>query len=164
MGYKASIIRKIVRLKIALLVVTLIAISGILYWISGESSHPILGNPARLNRELLSIDKENAYLLFRVDSLENANNILMQESDDNSGIFFEVQIGAFENFDIKKYKENLKKLNYTRVNGVNYITLGKFRDFEDAEQFNKDIRKLGIRDAFIVSKLDGKRMKVYSKK
>ena len=85
----------------------------------------------------------------------------MQESSDLSGIFYEVQIGVFEHFDIEKYNKNLQKLQYATIDGINYMTLGKFRDFDDAEDFALDMRRMGIKDAFIVSKLDGKRVGSY---
>ena len=154
-------IRKIIRLKIALLIVFIIASLGIIYFLSGEGSSPYFGKPQQLNAQLLKLELENATLLKLVDSLEISNEILMQESSDPSGIFYEVQIGVFKNFDIEKYNKNLQKLQYTTVSGINYLTLGKFRDFDDAKDFALDMRRIGIKDAFIVSKLDGKRVDSY---
>ena len=155
------VMRKIIRLKIALLTVFIIAALGIIYFVSSETSSPYFGKPKSLNAELLKLDLENAKLLSLIDSLEKSNVILMQESSDPSGIFYEVQIGVFKNFDIEKYNKNLQKLNYTTVSGINYMTLGKFRDFDDAKDFALDMRRIGIKDAFIVSKLDGKRIDSY---
>ncbi len=155
------IIRKMVRLKISLWIVSIIAVLGIIYIISSETSSPNFGNPQQLNAELLKLEVENAALLNLVDSLEKSNVILMQESRDSSGIFYEVQIGVFKHFNIEKYSENLQKLHYTTVDGIHYMTLGKFRDFDDAENFALDMRRMGIKDAFIVSKLDGKRVGTY---
>ena len=154
-------IRKIIRLKIALLVVFMIATLGIIYFVSSEASKPYFGKPQQLNSQLLKLEIENASLLKLIDSLETSNSILMQESSDPSGIFYEVQIGVFKNFDIEKYNKNLQKLHYTTISGINYITLGKFRDFDDAKDFALDMRRIGIKDAFIVSKLDGKRVDSY---
>jgi hypothetical protein len=36
--------------------------------------------------------------------------------------------------------------------------LGKFRSFKTAQEFNNDIKKMGIADAFIVGKIDGQRV------
>lgn len=155
------IIRKIVRLKIVILILFMAASLGIIYIVSSESSSPNFGNPERLNSELLKLDLENAKLLSLIDSLEKSNAILMQESKDPSGIFYEVQIGVFKHFDIEKYNKNLQKLQYSNVSGINYMTLGKFRDFDDARDFALDMRRIGIKDAFIVSKLDGKRIDSY---
>lgn len=155
------IIRKIVRLKIVILILFMAASLGIIYIVSSESSSPNFGNPERLNSELLKLDLENAKLLSLIDSLEKSNAILMQESKDPSGIFYEVQIGVFKHFDIEKYNKNLQKLQYSTVSGINYMTLGKFRDFDDARDFALDMRRIGIKDAFIVSKLDGKRIDSY---
>lgn len=154
-------IRKIIRLKIALLVVFLVAAISIIYIVSSEGRSPLFGKPQQLNSQLLKLEIENAALLKLVDSLETSNEILMQESSDPSGIFYEVQIGVFKHFDIEKYNKNLQKLNYSTVSGIKYMTLGKFRDFDDAKDFALDMRRMGIKDAFIVSKLDGKRIDSY---
>ena len=63
------IVKKIIRLKIALLTVFIIASLGIIYFFSSESSSPYFGNPKNLNAELLKLDLENAKLLSLIDSL-----------------------------------------------------------------------------------------------
>ena len=155
-----KIIRRITRLKVALFIISFLTIAAFIYVYSSESGQPFVGKPKTLNNALLKQEIENGRLLFLADSLKASNAILMQESNRVDGIFFEVQIGAFENFDIEKYHENLEKLNYTTEDGVNYITLAKFRDLDDAKLFAEDIKKIGITNASIVSKLDGKRVQL----
>lgn len=155
-----KILRKITRLKVALFVISFLTIAALIYVYSSESSQPFIGKPKVLNNALLEQEIENGRLSFLIDSLRHSNDLLMQESNRVDGIFFEVQIGAFESFDIEKYHENLQKLNYTTVDGVHYITLAKFRDLEDAKLFTEDIKRIGINNASIVSKLDGKRVQL----
>lgn len=149
-------VKKIVRLRIALLIFILLTLFGALYYYSSESKQPFIGHPKKLNQILLDQEIENAALLFRIDSLLRINESLKIETHLVDGIFFEVQIAAFDNFTIDKLDGNLKRLNYSTIDGVNYITLGKFRDVDVAKIYIEDLKKIGIREAFIVSKLDGK--------
>lgn len=154
------IVKKIIRLKIALLIFVALAIYGGVYYYSSESKQPFIGNPKFLNNALLKQEIENARILFLVDSLKAANAKLTKESELVDGIFFEVMVASFENFKLDKDDANLKRLNYNTVDGVNSIILGKFRDLDDAKFFIEDIKKIGINNAFIVSKLDGKQVTI----
>lgn len=149
-------VKKIIRLKIALLIFIAFSIFSGVYYYSSESKQPFIGHPKQLNQILLDQEIENAALLFKVDSLVIANESLKIETHLVDGIFFEVQIAAFDNFRLDKQDGNLKRLNYSTIDGVNYITLGKFRDVDVAKIYIKDLEKIGIKEAFIVSKLDGK--------
>ena len=40
------------------------------------------------------------------------------------------------------------------------FSLGKFRDYKMAQDFQKDIINMGIKDAFVIAKIDGKRVTV----
>jgi hypothetical protein len=155
------IVKRIVRLKIALLILFALSIFGAVYYYSSESKQPFIGNPKELNQALLNQEIENARILFLVDSLKAANAKLTKESELVDGIFFEVMITSFESFKLDKDDANLKRLNYTTHDGVNYMTLGKFRDLEDAKFYIDDLKKIGINDAFVVSKLDGKRVSIH---
>ncbi|PSR05241.1 MAG: hypothetical protein BRD49_04935, partial [Bacteroidetes bacterium SW_10_40_5] len=121
--------------------------------------------------------KDHNRLQTRVDSfkteLDNVNN--QQEStqrqmqasqsrnqkDNNiSGTYFEVQIGAFKSFDPERYKENTTNVKFYMDQGMRKITLGKFTEANAARAFRRDLVRLGIDDAFIVKKRDGKRLGV----
>ena len=153
-------VKKIVRLRIALLVFIMLSLFGALYYYSSESKQPFIGHPKELNQILLDQEIENGTLLFRLDSLLLINESLKIETHLVDGIFFEVQIAAFDNFNLDRLDGNLKRLNYATIDGVNYITLGKFRDIDVAKIFIEDIKKIGIDGAFIVSKLDGKTISI----
>ncbi len=154
------IIAKLVRLRITLLLVSFIAIVGGVYIYSSESKQPFWGHPQELNSKLLNQEIENAELIFIVDSLIKENKKLILENKEIEGIVFEVQIGALEDFNMDKFEGDLEILNYTSDGGADYITLGKFRDVDDAKLFIDDLEKIGILNATIVSKLDGERVKL----
>lgn len=78
-------------------------------------------------------------------------------SDD--GVVFKVQIGAFRNKDLSKYFENNDNFGgESDADGVQKITLGKFRDYWEADTFKKYLREMGVNDAWIVPYKDGTRV------
>lgn len=76
------------------------------------------------------------------------------------GYSFRVQLGAFENFNIKKKISNDEAMQSETADGMDKYTVGLFFKFEDADAFKQDIRKMGIKDAFIVAYKDGVRTSV----
>jgi len=75
------------------------------------------------------------------------------------GVVFKVQIGAFRNKDLSKYFENNENFGgETDEDGVQKITLGKFRDYWEADTFKKYLREMGVNDAWIVPYKDGTRV------
>ncbi len=78
---------------------------------------------------------------------------------DDSGVVFKVQIGAFRNKDLSKYFDNNPNFSgETDEDGVQKITLGRFRDYWEADTFKKYLREMGVNDAWIVPYKDGKRV------
>ena len=81
--------------------------------------------------------------------------------NDQKGVVFKVQIGAFKNKDLSKYSEN--NPNFTaekNQEGLNQFTLGVFRDYWEADTFKKYLREMGVEDAWIVSYRDGQRVPI----
>lgn len=138
-------------------VLLLLALAYIIYI---EYYPPFFGRWPELTTRYENLRHINSELQSEIDSLKRVNSLLVELSPYYTGVFFEVQIGAFENFDLEKYKEGLAKLNIDYSGELDQYTLGKFRELETAQDFAKDIRKMGIQDAFIVAKVDGKRVTV----
>jgi len=77
---------------------------------------------------------------------------------DDSGVIFKVQIGAFRDRDMSKYFDNTDNFSGETDEGVQKITLGRFRDYWEADTFKKYLREMGVGDAWIVPYKDGKRV------
>lgn len=77
---------------------------------------------------------------------------------DNSGVVFKVQIGAFRNKDLSKYFNNTPNFTGENADGLQKITLGRFRDYWEADTFKKYLREMGVKDAWIVPFKDGTRV------
>lgn len=128
------------------------------YLIYGELKEPLFGKWPRIAGEKEELQTYNNYLIARMDSLTRANDLLMENSPYYAGVFFEVQIGAFKNFDLQAYENQFSSLGFEEGDVWHKYVLGKFRDFEMAKAFWKDIREMGLEGAFVVAKIDGKRV------
>lgn len=75
------------------------------------------------------------------------------------GVVFKVQIGAFRNKDLSKYFENNENFGgEMNEDGTQKITIGRFRDYWEADTFKKYLREMGVNDAWIVPYKDGIRV------
>ena len=78
---------------------------------------------------------------------------------DESGTWFKVQVGAFKNIDMSEYfKNNPNFSGETAEDGAQRITLGRFRDYWEADKFKKVLREMGVKEAWIVPYKEGNRV------
>ena len=81
--------------------------------------------------------------------------------NDQQGVVFKVQIGAFKNKDLSKYLEASDNFSgEVDENGLKRYSLGVFRDYWEADTFKKYLREMGVKDAWIVSFKDGQRVPI----
>lgn len=137
--------------------VTLLAIAYVVYI---EVFNPPFGKWSSIMENKVQTDQYNEYLLVRIDSIARANDLLMENSPIYTGVFFEVQIGAFRSFDLNRYQDALENLRSYQQDSMNKYVIGKFRSYSTAKAFQKDIVRMGIQDAFIVGKINGQRVEV----
>ena len=78
---------------------------------------------------------------------------------DESGILFKVQIGAYEDRRIDDEYSNVDNLS---VEGdiIQKVLIGKFRNYDDAERLKTQLRGMGLSDAWVVSYRDGARVPI----
>lgn len=108
----------------------------------------------------LAFEKERDSLKRQIDILQNTPQPIVGGHITDEGLHYEVQIGAFKYFNLKKYQQAFDHLKGEAADGYDKYTLAKFRNYTEAEEFKKDIQHMGIKDAFIVPKLDGKRIDI----
>ena len=82
----------------------------------------------------------------------------IKNDDSLTGTNYEVQIGTFENYGLKKYSAVFNNLHEEKNGNLTKLTLGRFKSIEEANTFRKDMAKLGIKQAWVVKKVNGKRM------
>lgn len=109
-----------------------------------------------LIQENKSFKSENETLQNRVQVLQEENNILVENMDSATGIFFEVQIGNFTHFDLDAYVNELDALRQEKSGKGTKLILGRFRSFNKATLFEKDMKKMGFTSAFIIGRINGK--------
>lgn len=77
--------------------------------------------------------------------------------DENKGVVFKVQLGAFKNKDLKAY-DNSPNFSAEDAGGMQKFTIGVFRDYYKADKFKKHLRSMGVKEAWVVSYRDGARV------
>ena len=79
------------------------------------------------------------------------------------GIIFKVQIGAYKKRDLSKVLEEdrpQEAFEQEQMEGLNQYTMRHFRDYWKANKFKKELRAMGLKDAWIVAFKDGKRVRL----
>ena len=142
-----------------LFIIFTVLLSGYIIYIEVED--PPFGKWKYLSLEKKQTQEYNDYLLSRIDSISRSNDLLLENSPYYPGVFFEVQIGAFESFDLNAYKKSLENLRSYKEDSLQKYVLGKFRELDQAKLFLKDIRRMGVSDAFIIAKINGERVEVH---
>ncbi|WP_158856023.1 hypothetical protein [Lunatibacter salilacus] len=80
----------------------------------------------------------------------------------DQGIAFRVQFGAFEDHDISEMVADSPDLELVKEDGFNKYVLGQFRDYEKADELKRYLRKIGVKETWIVPYKDGKRVPLKS--
>lgn len=108
---------------------------------------------------------ENAYVALQEAYEANqkrttTNDPNAKGKEKNEEVIFRVQIGAYN---IAKHTLQLLESDVTRETGpnnVNRYVLGRFTDYNRAAAYRDEVRRLGIKDAFVTAYHNGKRITV----
>lgn len=98
----------------------------------------------------------NDTLQKKILKLKHENDILAENNDSTNGVFFEVQIANFSEFNIDEYVNELRNLRQEKSEKGNKLCIGRFRSYRKALLFESDIKKMGFTNAFLVGRIDGK--------
>lgn len=77
-----------------------------------------------------------------------------------TGVVFRVQMGAYERMDLSRYDLADENFQVVQNGQVKCYQIGNFRKYRNAQAFRDDLKRMGIRDAFIVAFRDGQRIEV----
>jgi len=122
---------------------------------------------ATLEGDLKKAQQEIA--IMRGDNVEDADSEVVarvQTRINNApqkGTVYKVQIGLYKDFNINKYFDQPRFIGYEEVDGMNRYIISYFPDEEVAKAFVADVRKMGIKDAFVSKYIDGVRVYEWSK-
>jgi TolA-binding protein len=78
--------------------------------------------------------------------------------NENVGVVFKVQIGAFKKVDLSD--ANSSNFKEEKEGDLNKYTIGVFKDYWEADTFKKRLREMGVKEAWVVSYRDGKRVPI----
>lgn len=100
--------------------------------------------------------------LSRAQSQQKPQNVASNNTgggiDENKGVVFKVQLGAFgKKEDLSQY-DNSPNFSAEKADGLQKFTIGVFREYRDADKFKKYLREMGVKDAWVVSYKDGSRV------
>mgnify|MGYP001575172521 CR=1 FL=1 len=114
----------------------------------------------KANLKAVQNDQSNSVSIIdslqnKIYRLQNDNDILAENAPKYGGVFFEIQIGSFADFNLNQYLGNLANLRQEKHNGKTQYLLGRFRSFKKALLFESDLKRMGLRNSFIIGRIDG---------
>lgn len=139
----------------------------------------------QLQAQLTSLTSENQMMGTKVQQLEQNNMALnnqlataqqalqemssappVEQARGNStdmmmGTTFRVQIGAYEKTSISGDLDSSDgSMTLENADGLQKVMVGQFRDYQTAKELMKHMKKIGLRDAWVVAYVDGSRVKL----
>ncbi len=127
------------------------------YLVFAHIKGPLFGPIATEHKNYLTQTEELEMLKNKADTLKKANDMLVEQQPEiEDGVFFEVQIGAFQDFNLDAYQADLVALRQDG-DATKKFTFAKFRDYDKAEKLKNDLQRMGVNGAFIVGRVNGKR-------
>ena len=122
---------------------------------------------ASLDTDLKKSQQEAA--LLRGENVQNPDSAIAAKvqvaltNKAQAGTVYKVQIGLYKEFNINKYFDQPRYIGYEEVDGMNRYIVSYFPDEEVAKSFVTDVRKMGIKDAFVSKYIDGQRVYEWNK-
>ncbi|CAN5130714.1 hypothetical protein BH23BAC1_BH23BAC1_00050 [soil metagenome] len=107
-----------------------------------------------LQREKLKLETQ----LLELKASDGSMDVSGNRTRIAKGVIFRVQIGAFAGKDLVQFASIEDDFVRERTGEVEKYTLGTFTDYWQADKFKKYIRKMGVKDAWIVPYKDGVRV------
>jgi TolA-binding protein len=111
----------------------------------------------KLNKEMDVMEQEKKALQKELMTIASTPAVTSPSQTKYDGVVFKVQLGAYNSNVTAMFTED-KFLQTEKVDGKNKYVIGFFTDYQTAKQAVKDFKALGIRDAWFVPYMNGKRI------
>ncbi len=85
---------------------------------------------------------------------------MITDGGQTTGVVFSVQIGAYEQQTVDPNLATGDALDLNNQNGLQKVVVSKFRTYANAVQLRDRLRRMGVKDAFIVASNNGNRIEV----
>ena len=100
----------------------------------------------------------------QLTALENAQRpdemITDQPDTQIKGVVFQVQLGAYAQNKVDSDMATGDALDLTDQDGMQKVVVSRFRTYQNAANLRDRLKKMGVKDAFVVAMNDGKRVDV----
>ncbi len=116
------------------------------------------GSAQIFNERLDSVSDLNDSLFLLNANISLANEILVENSEQLDGLFFEVHLNFSGDFNLEAYKSELSRLESKEFDNREKLILARFRSFKKALLFENDLKKMGVTDVFLLGRIDGEIM------
>lgn len=113
---------------------------------------------AKLSDELQVMEANRIEAETKAAQFSPENYIPGDAPLDHDGTKYRIQIGLFKNLNITHLFDQPKYIVHENVNGMHRYSVGNFDSESDAEAFKLELRRLGIKDAFVTTYKDGSRI------
>lgn len=114
-----------------------------------------------LSKQMEALRQEQSDLRDSIKALADRYAALkmLEETRDQipMGTVYQVQLGLYERLDLKSFNREGLVVKAEETDGGRRYVIGFFKNLEEAKKFNKDVQKLGIKDAFVSKYEDGVR-------
>lgn len=116
---------------------------------------------------LNTVLEQNTRFEVLIDSIKKDKKEILEleiQEDKEHKIIFAVQIGVFKKNEITLNNSKLKRGEIRRVpnatGNIEKYIVGEFYGYQQARIFREEIKKIGIKDAFIVAFYKGKKVSI----
>lgn len=96
------------------------------------------------------------------EKLEKAykSQVRVNELGIKKGLVYRVQIGAYVFYEMNAQPQEGQDFQEEKSDGYNKYVIGNFRTYDDATGFRNELRKMGLKDAWVVPYIDGLRVTI----
>lgn len=143
-------------------IVLILFLAGLayLFYAYGTGAWPIQGHGSQEKALQSQVDSlQNRLMLWQEEAAQAGASI-----DFSEGLWYFVQIGAYEQLDLSMFEENMFNFRQRQEDGLHKYTLGAFRDLSRAEAFLQSVRTMGIPDAWLLATHQGERVTIEASK
>ena len=118
------------------------------------------------NNRIESLQAESTQLRSKVANMETMStqrpeppvrNEPMMDDNSNFGVWYKVQIGAYEDTRISQDLQG-DNLQLEGEDSLQKIVIGNYRNYDDAKMLKDQLKTIGVKDAWVVSYKDGVRV------
>ena len=120
-----------------------------------------LNNTEYLSTTVEELRNENSTYKTTVERLNDSlKNNTVSSPTIKSELIYRVQVGAYKKFKLGLYSSDMYGMLEKNNDGFNKYSLGVFDNYKDALKFKKEIKRVGIKSAFLIAEYKGEEVEI----